>query len=136
MPRPRSDYDARSAESHGLASRETVAQSRVEGRKAGLLWASDEAQRGYSHPWRIEPGRRMRIVIHHARQAFQGRCVGQRHSFLRGFIEGAAEFWDLQNGQPASRGASSEQPAKATRALLPAAAVRPSAPQVPSVPEP
>src|SRR5262245_8032190 len=112
MPSAKPEHDAPAADSLERANRQVATESRAEGRKAGLTWALDEVRRGYSHPWRIEPGRRMRIVINRARQAFQGRCVGQRHSFLRGFIEGAAEFWDSQLVLSASRAGQLPRSAK------------------------
>src|SRR5262245_28323979 len=129
-------HDAPTAESRERSDGETAAQSREAGRKAGLAWASDEARRGYLHPWRMEPGHRMRIVINRARRAFQGRCVGQRHSFLRGFVEGAADFWESQLATSGSRIGQLARIAEATRALLPATSFPQPAPEVPPIHEP
>ncbi len=131
-----SKHDPLPAESRERSEGETAAQSREAGRKAGLAWASEQARRGYLHPWRLEPGQRMRIVINRARQAFHGRCVGQRHSFLRGFVEGAAEFWESQVVMSASRAGYFARPAEHTRALLPATAFPQPDPEVPPTHEP
>jgi hypothetical protein len=78
----------------------------------------------------------MRIVINRARHAFQGRCAGVRHSFLRGFVEGAADFWESQVAIPATRSDRVAQPAAQARALLPAATFPQPAPEVPPTHEP
>jgi hypothetical protein len=128
--------DVPTAESSTHSERETAAQSCEAGRKAGLEWASDESQRGYLHAWRIDPGQRMRIVINRARQAFHGRCVGQRHSFLRGFVEGAAEFWESKRVASASGAGRFARPAEPARVLLPGAVTSRPPPEVPPVHEP
>src|SRR5690242_10857981 len=114
--------EAPAAESSEGLDREAAARSRMAGRKAGFAWAAEEARRGYLHPWRMDPARRMRIVINRARQAFHGRCAGERHSFLRGFVEGAAEFWESQIDLSASRREHFAPPEGRIRALLPGAA--------------
>src|SRR5262249_57408620 len=87
----------------------------------------------YLHPWRMEPGQRMRIVINRARQAFQGRCAGQRHSFLRGFVEGAAEFWESKVETWDSRSEYFARSRDKPRALLPTATFPQSDPEVPPI---
>ena len=72
-------------------------QSREAGRSAGLAWAADEARRGYLHQVKIGEGQKTRVVIEHARQAFSGLCEGREHSFIRGFVQGVAEFWQAAN---------------------------------------
>jgi hypothetical protein len=63
------------------------------GREAGLKWAADEARRGYLHPLTVKSPQQSRMLVHHARQAFGGLTHGRRHSFIRGFVAGVAEFW-------------------------------------------
>src|SRR5260370_31244823 len=71
-------------------------ETREAGRVAGLAWASAEARRGYLHPINIESPTSTRLLVGHARQAFGGLIHGRRHPFIRGFVEGAAEFCRAQ----------------------------------------
>ena len=70
------------------------------GRSAGFAWATEEARRGYLHPLSLEPGRPTRLLIEHAQAAFGGACVGERHAFVRGFVQGVAEFWRTYGREP------------------------------------
>jgi hypothetical protein len=73
--------------------RDSQTDSWEAGRAAGLAWATDEARRGYLHPVSEVPNSKVRIVIEHARDAFGGLTHGRPRAFIRGFVQGAAEFW-------------------------------------------
>ena len=77
---------------------ELDADTREAGRAAGFDWAADEAQRGYLHPVILNDAPQLRILIDHAHTAFGGRCRGRRRAFIRGFVQGVADYWPSRSG--------------------------------------
>jgi len=88
------------------ADSEAAKRLREEGRAAGFDWAADEARRGYLHPLELEQDQRMQIVIEHARAAFGGRCRGRPRDFIRGFVQGVAQFWSVRGRETADPGSA------------------------------
>ena len=86
------------------ADSEGVKRLREEGRAAGFDWAAEEARRGYLHPLELEQERRIQIVIEHAQAAFGGRCRGRPRDFIRGFVQGVAQFWRVRGRETADPG--------------------------------
>lgn len=65
------------------------------GYQAGRNWALEEAEAGYLHPLEVSTGRAatVRMLLEHAPQVFSGICRGRSRAFIRGFVQGVADFW-------------------------------------------
>lgn len=87
------------ADSRAEAAERSTPRVWEQGRASGFDWAAAEARRGYLHPLEIPEGTRAQIVVEHAQEAFASLCRGRPRPFIRGFIQGIAQFWSLRNGE-------------------------------------